>query len=146
MVCLPAIVTAACFVAIILLNLYNRDWKRIPGHALLGVFAVLITLFICEKGSDVVAWVLLGTPFLLVFIGYWVSVWFETKAKPVIPVDPVDNQCQECPCCHFQRCRCRRPCWRPRPKCPDCPTCPDCPKPKPKPKPDNCISPSLANE
>ena len=137
MVCFPAIATTACFVAIIFLDLYNRDWRRIPGHALFGVFAVLLILFICQKASDAIAWILLGSPFVLVFLGYIVSTWLESK--PSIPVPASSNPPSpfpSCECCRYAPCRCRMPCWKPKPK--------PCPKPEPKPKPDNCIKSSLA--
>lgn len=136
MVCLPAVATTAYFVAVILLHLYNRDWNRIPGHALFGVFAVLLILFICQRASEFVAWILLVAPLALVAITYIASSLFS-KESPEAPFDP--SSCP-CPCCHYRACRCRRPCWRPKPPCPKCP---DCPNPKPKPKPDNCIEPSL---
>lgn len=144
MVCLPAIATTAYFVAVILIDLYSRDWSRIPGHSLFGVFAVLLISFICERASEVVAWILLGAPLVFVGIAYVVSSW--TK-KDTTPVDPVKPSCNVCPCCQYRSCRCRRPCWRPKPPCPkckECPTCPECPAPEPpKPKPDNCIKSSL---
>lgn len=140
MVCLPSIATAACFVAILLLDLYNRDWRRIPGHALLGIFAVFLTLFICERSSDFVAWILLGSPFILVFAGYFVSSWLEARPKynpPEPEPSPIGPSGCGCGCCRMSPCRCNRPCWRPRRRCPQ-------PKPEPKPKPDNCIQSSLA--
>ena len=139
MVCLPAIATTAYFVAIILLDLYNRDWQRIPGHALFAVFAVLLVSFICERASEGIAWILLGAPFLLVALSYIASTWLT---KP--STDPSEPQpsCHSCPCCSYKPCRCRRPCWRPKPSCPSCPDCPKT-KPEPKPKPDNCIKSSL---
>ena len=137
MACLPAVAATAYFVAIILFHLYNRDWERIPGHALFGVFAVLLILFICEKGSELMAWILLGAPLALIIIGYFASLLFYAKETPS-PASP-----PPCPCCMYNHCRCARPCWKPRPK-PECPK-PDCPKPDcPKPKPDNCIQDSLA--
>lgn len=140
MVCAPVIAATAYFVAIILLHLYNRDWKRVPGHALFGVFATLLLLFICQRGSETMAWILFGAPFAFVLIAYLVSIWstVEPSDSKVIPVDPPCNP--PCPCCFHRPCNCRRPCWRPKPRCPQYP---DCPKPEPKPKPDNCIKPSL---
>lgn len=137
MVCSPAIATTAYFVAVILLDLYSRDWKRIPGHALFGVFATLLILFICERASEMMAWILLAAPLVLVFISYYFSSWLT---KPETPIDPSEPQpsCNSCPCCHYRPCRCMRPCWRPKPPCPKCPGCPE-----PKPKPDNCIKSSL---
>jgi hypothetical protein len=140
MVCLPAIAVTAYFVAVILLDLYNRNWNLVPGHALFGVFAVLLILFICERASETVAWILFAAPFGLALLGYLATLW--TRSKPSIEAT-LEPSCNQCPCCHYRMCRCRRPCWRPKPVCPKCP---DCPKPEPKPKPDNCIKSSLADE
>lgn len=139
MVCTPAIATTAYFVAIILLDLYNRNWGQIPGHALFGVFATLLILFICERASETTAWILLVAPLGIVFVSYLFSSWFMKKADPSTPDEPSRPSCNICPCCQYRACRCRRPCWRPKPPCPKCP---DCPKP-PQPKPDNCIKGSL---
>ena len=143
MACLPAIATTACFVALILLDLYNHDWRRIPGHALFGVFAVLLILFICEKASHIVAWILLGSPFILVLLGYLLSTWLEQKPTNSIPVDPPN-----CPCCRYNPCSCNgpkpTPCWKPKPGPGPRPGPKPKPKPKPEPKPDNCIQSSLA--
>ncbi len=135
MVCLPAIATTAYFVAIVLLDLYNSDWARVPGHALFGVFATLLILFICERASETMAWILLAAPLGLVFLSYLFSLWYTTKSDPA-PSEPSFRP--SCPCCQYRPCQCRRPCWKPK--------CPECPKPEPKPKPDNCIKDSLANE
>ncbi len=140
MVCLPAIAATAYFIAVILLDLYNRNWKQIPVHALFGVFAVLLILFICERASEAVAWILLFAPLGFVLFGYLASSWLTSPKSEDIPIDPPSSSCGQCPCCSYRSCRCRRPCWRPKPVCPKCP---DCPKPEPKPKPDNCIKSSL---
>lgn len=145
MVCAPGIATTAYFVAVILLDLYNREWNRIPGHALFGVFATLLILFVCEKASEVVAWILLVAPLVIAFISYYLSIWLS-KDSSETPSATIKPSCGSCPCCRYAPCRCRRPCWRPKPPCPKCPDCPkpDCPKPEPKPKPDNCIQSSLS--
>jgi hypothetical protein len=135
MVCSPAIATTAYFVAIILLDLYSRNWGQIPGRALFGVFATLLILFICERGSETMAWILLAAPLGIVFLSYLFSSWFVKKEEPGLPAEPT---CNSCPCCHYRAYRCRRPCWRPKPPCPKCPDCP-----RPQPKPDNCIKDSL---
>ena len=135
MVCAPVIAATAYFVAIILLHLYNRDWKRVPGHALFGVFATLLILFICQRGSETMAWVLFGAPFVLVGFSYLASVSYKPEPSDS-KVVPIDTPCRcPCPCCFQSPCHCRRPCWKPKPRCPKCPDCPDGPTPKPEPKP-----------
>jgi hypothetical protein len=122
-ICPPAIVTAACFVAVILLDLYTHEWTRAPGHALFGVFATLLMIFICQRGSQTVAWTLLAAPFVFILLG-WVFRAFSTmtnydSAPPQEPAwggNHVGYGCS-CPCCGSMPCACMRPCAQPKPLC-----------------------------
>ena len=125
-VCPPAIVTSACFLAIVLLDLYTHDWNRAPGHALFGIFAVLLMIFICQRASQMVAWILLGAPFVLVFLAWIIRAFSEMKKYDDDPVqEPAwggnELSWQGCGCnCGSTPCTCRNPCK---------------PKPNPTPKP-----------
>ncbi|NBO60553.1 MAG: hypothetical protein EBU82_06220 [Flavobacteriia bacterium] len=122
-ICPPAIVTAACFLAVVLLDLYTHDWNRAPGHALFGIFAVLLMIFICQRASDGVAWILLGAPFVLVTFAWIVRAFAQMKKYDNEPAqEPAwggnevnqDQGCP-CPCCGGMPCHCMRPCPQPRP-------------------------------
>lgn len=134
-ICPPAIVTAACFVAVVLLDLYTHDWKRAPGHALFGVFATLLMIFICQRASEGVAWILLAAPFVFVLLAYIFRSYSEMTKYDDVPQqesawsgnDVYSGGCS-CPCCGSSPCSCMR-------ACPVGPSCkPIEPKPKPKPK------------
>ena len=118
-ICPPAVVTAASFVAVIFLDLYRREYRSVPGHALFGVFAVLLMIFICQRGSATVAWILFSVPFLFVFLAYIVRFMSEGKEEPESPTEFV------CPCCRILPCNCRRPCTQPQTQ----------PQPQPQPNP-----------
>jgi hypothetical protein len=131
-ICPPAIVTSACFVAVILLDLYTHDWKRAPGHALFGVFAVLLMIFICQRASQTVAWILLAAPFVLILLGWIFRAFFQMKQYDTEPAqesawagNEVGGYGCPCPCCGSMPCNCMRAC-RDVPKC--------IPKKKPEPK------------
>lgn len=133
-ICPPAIVTAACFVAIVLIDLYIHDWRRAPGHALFGVFAVLLMIFICQRASEGVAWTLLAAPFVLVLLAYiarsyseMVKYDNEPRQESAWYGNEVGYPCS-CPCCNMTPCSCMR-------ACPEKPACR--PKPKPKCRPKN---------
>ena len=160
MACLPAVATTALFIAVILLDLMSKEWRRIPGRALFGIFAVLLVQFICDKGDDWVAWTLLAFPFVLLFIGYIFRVSYNDPSSSAESEPASDDSSCGCPCCGGRPCHCMRPCWMPRWRpCPSPPSppptpkpCPrPCPKPKPcpgpgpGPKPDDCIPNSLAD-
>lgn len=115
-ICPPAILTAACFVAIVLLDLYTHDWRRAPGHALLGVFATLLMIFICQRASHGVAWILLAAPFVLVLLAYLVRSYSEMvkyddqpEQLPAWAGNEVGYGCG-CPCCGSYPCSCMRAC------------------------------------
>jgi hypothetical protein len=122
-ICPPAIVTAACFLAIVLLDLYTHDWNRAPGHALFGIFAVLLMIFICQRASQGVAWILLAAPFVLVAFAWIVRAFAEMKRYDDTPAqEPAwgGNEVGQwsgcpCPCCGSMPCHCMRPCSQPKP-------------------------------
>lgn len=129
-ICPPSIATSAFFVAVLLFDLYSHEWKRVPGHALFGVFAILLMTFICQRGSQTMAWILLGAPFLFLLLAWTARAYSESTpnlpSEPSFPPsDPYDMGCP-CPCCGGSPCNCMRPCPQPAP----------C-KPKPKCKPKN---------
>jgi hypothetical protein len=131
-ICPPAIATAACFVAVVLLDLYLRDWGRAPGHALFGVFATLLMIFICQRGSQGMAWILLGAPFLLVLLGWMFRSYSEMTKYDESPqqedAGAVGNYGCPCPCCGMMPCNCMKACPQ---------TKPCVPKPKSKCRPKN---------
>lgn len=115
MACLPATVTSAFFIAVILLDLFNRDARRVPGHALFGVFAVLLVSFICERTNPGVAWVLILAPVLFLVLGYIVRLITSFDWKSYLTfgsTEPTSTTAlpEPCPCCHYMPCHCRRPC------------------------------------
>jgi len=140
MVCLPGITTAALFTAVIFYDLYDRNWRRIPGHGLFGVFATLLILFVCEKTSEWVAWSILAIPVVFCLIA---SFFTYEPPQPKTQPQPQNHRCHSC---NYNPCRCRR---RPPPPPEDTPLCPSPPKPEPpacKPKndDDNCIKNTFA--
>lgn len=165
MACLPATVLGAYFIAIILLDLYTRDWRRAPGHALLGAFAILLTNFICERASEGVAWMLIFAPFFILLLAYILRLFpylYRTYVQPLFSstskTTPVESA-PPCNCCDAQPCECEVPCPslvvkptpkpeplpepEPEPK-PEPTPPPSCPPPEPaKPKQPTCIKGSL---
>ena len=140
MVCLPGITTAALFTAVILYDLYDRNWSRIPGHGLFGIFATLLILFICERTSEWVAWSLLTIPIVFLFLASFIA--YDTPQKVVRP-----PQRDLCSCCSENPCRRYRESRRRRPIPPtETPVCPSPPKQPSEPKKEeaNCIKNTLA--
>lgn len=80
-ICLPAITTAGLFTAILILDLINRQYRLIFGHALFGFVCILLILYLCEKSADYVAWILLITPFVLIFLGWSIGALRSASGK-----------------------------------------------------------------
>jgi len=144
MVCLPGITTAALFTAVIFYDLYDRNWRSIPGHGLFGIFATLLILFICERTNEWVAWSLLTIPLAFCLLASFIT--YEPAQKAVAP-----SQAPSCHSCHYNPCKCRKAYRnrRPPPPAEDPPVCPSPPKPeppacKPKNEDDNCIKNTLS--
>ena len=120
-ICPPAIVTSACFIAVVLLDLYTHDWARAPGHALFGVFAVLLMIFICQRGSTTMAWILLAAPFVFVLFAWSMRAYSQMTKNDNLPPQEAAWDGNEvgcgCPCCGSTSmpCRCMKPCLQPTP-------------------------------
>lgn len=80
--CRPAFVTAALFIAILILDLAKRDYRLIGGHFLFGIIAVLLMLFLCNNEAEVVAWGVLLLPFILLAIGLVIGAIQKTSGEP----------------------------------------------------------------
>lgn len=156
MACLPATFATAYFIAVILMDLYTRDWRRVPGHALFGVFAVLLLGFICEKGSEGMAWILLLAPLIFLILGYFVRLltavdWKNYFIRSVSDAEQNARESYSKSECDAEPCECGKPCppptpEQPRPSCPPCPRCQGgSPPPPPQPKPGSCIKGTLTD-
>lgn len=80
--CRPAFVTAALFIAILILDLAKRDYRLLGGHFLFGIIAVLLMLFLCQNEAEVVAWGVLLLPFILLAIGLVIGAIQKTSGEP----------------------------------------------------------------
>jgi hypothetical protein len=122
-ICPPSFTAAALFVAFILYDMTQRDFQRIPGRLFFGIIAIVLLNYLCQKGAEKLAWILLGFPILLVLIGVIFSPrYYQEDTR--IPKQPCD---EPKPCCQHRPCGCPRPCPLPPPP------------PPPKVRPDNCI-------
>ena len=80
--CTPAFVTAALFIAVLILDLAKRDYRLLGGRFLLGIIAVLLMLFLCKNNAEFVAWGVLLLPFILLAIGLVIGAIQKTSGEP----------------------------------------------------------------
>jgi hypothetical protein len=98
--CTPAVVTAALFTSLLFLDLFRREYKLLPGHAIFGVLATLLMTVLCQKGATLTAWGLLALPFLFLTIGWmiWAIEQQDHTSRPTYPIGPkpAANPCLTC--------------------------------------------------
>lgn len=86
--CRPALFTTALFVSIILADLFRQEYFNIFGHSLFAAISILMVNVLCQNGLTFVAWGLLITPFVLLFIG-WMIVLIERQSISPPAATPV---------------------------------------------------------
>ena len=112
--CLPAYTTGAIFVSLILIDLFQRDWRQVPTRFLFGAVAVFLMTYVCEAYGSGLGWVLLAIPTFVLILGLY-FVWSDAGVEQK-PVEPTKPQCGGgCPCCKSRPCHCKRPCPKPSP-------------------------------
>ena len=116
-ICLPTLATAGLFAAVIILDLFNREYKLILGHLLLAFVSILLVLYLCQRNAEVVAWALFITPFVLIFLGWILGQLQSVSGKSQATVSLASSSgiqikkpamygygggcsvCREYPCC-----------------------------------------------
>jgi len=117
----PAVIASAIFFASIIVSLRDKNTFAAFTTSLLAIPVVLLIVFLCQKNLDVVAYMLILVPIILVYIGYNIGIKRDdngvaVSSKPTIPektntvqdrLEPVAGTftCEKCnkyPClCRF---------------------------------------------
>ena len=91
MVYYPALITSAIFFAAILVNLKNRDNATAFGIGLLAIPAILFLSYLSQKKMDILAYLLLLVPIIIVVAGYEMGI----KREEPSPVSDTSNSSNE---------------------------------------------------
>ena len=78
----PPLVLSAIFFAAIVVNLNNKDYATVFGLALLGIPSTLFLTFLSQKGLNVLAYILLLVPIVVVIAGYEMGVKSSSSTPP----------------------------------------------------------------
>lgn len=121
----PALIASAIFFASIIVNLRDKNNFGAFITSLLAIPTVLFIVFLCQKNLDIIAYVLILVPIVLVYVGYSLGIkrddsgqgisstsiepTKDTNNKPKVPerIEPIAGtfQCEKCvkyPCiCRF---------------------------------------------
>lgn len=98
--CPPAITAGAIFTALIVKDIYEKNYKDIIFHLVGSVVSVLGISALCQTIGDTAGWILLLIPFFVLIVGFYIQ-WVQgtPAAKPVeVPADGCCPLCGSCPC------------------------------------------------
>jgi len=87
----PSLIASAIFFANIVVNLNDRNYANVLFTSLLAIPTVLFLFFLSQKNLDIIAYILILVPIILVFVGYNMGIKLQQQASilPVIPQQPV---------------------------------------------------------
>ncbi len=103
-ICPPAITAGAIFTALIVKDIYEKNYKDILFHLVGTVISVLGISALCQYVGDTAGWILLLIPFFVLIVGFYIQ-WVQGTPDPK-PVSAQANTC--CPLCGNCPCHCNR--------------------------------------
>jgi hypothetical protein len=112
MVYYPALVLSAIFFAAIVVNLKNQNNANAFGISLLAIPSVLFLTYLSQKKMDILAYILLVVPIIVVVAGYQMGIKNEEPPmqieKEVIPprIEPKEEVATPCKRCTVSPCMC----------------------------------------
>lgn len=97
----PASITAgAIFTALVVKDIYEKNYKEIVFHIVGGILSVIGLAAVCKSVGDSAGWILLLIPFFVLIVGFYI-LWVEgTPDQKPLPA-PQENccpLCSQCPC------------------------------------------------
>lgn len=81
----PALITSAIFFAAIVVNLKNQNYGTVFGLGLLAIPSVLFLLYLSQINYDILAYILLAVPIIIVVAGYEMGIKKDLNIPASIP-------------------------------------------------------------
>jgi hypothetical protein len=88
----PALILSAIFFASVLVNIHDKLYGNALLTSLLAIPCVLFLVFLSQKNLDIIAYFLILTPIILVYVGYKMGVppsnktlVLDTSGNNVVP-------------------------------------------------------------
>jgi len=70
----PALITSAIFFGAIVVNLQNKFYGTVIFTSLVAIPSLLLMVFLSQKNLDILAYILIVAPIILVIVGYSMGV------------------------------------------------------------------------
>jgi hypothetical protein len=87
----PAIIASAIFFASIVINLRDKNNYGAFITSLIAIPTVIFIIFLSQKNLDIIAYILILVPIILVFIGYSIGIRRDDTGAPATP-NRVENE------------------------------------------------------
>ena len=87
----PAIIASAIFFASIIINLRDQNNYGAFLTCLIAIPTVIFIIFLSQKNLEIIAYILILVPIVLVFIGYSIGIKRDDTGAPVTP-NKVDKE------------------------------------------------------
>ena len=93
----PALVTTAIFFGAISVNLHERNYGTVLFMALLAIPSVILQVLLSQKGYEIVGYILIIVPIILVYVGYSLGIQKEQLIdmpivrKPTLPFSTINT-------------------------------------------------------
>jgi hypothetical protein len=85
----PVIVTAACFAAVLALDVFRHNYIELPVKALFAFFCVLVVSALCNANMYGIAWLVTFAPLFLIAGSMLIrDYWIRLSASKTIQVPP----------------------------------------------------------
>jgi hypothetical protein len=95
--CPPAITASAIFTALIVKDIYEKNYKDIIFHVVGGILSVIGLSVICESIGSTAGWILLLIPFFVLIVGFYIQ-WVQGTPDVKPPIQSCCPLCGQCPC------------------------------------------------
>lgn len=112
----PPLIISAIFFAAIAVNLRNNDYATVFGLALLAIPSILFLTFLSQKGLNILAYILILVPIVVVIAGYEMGKSPTPAPEPApapvpapAPIDriePKEGVKEDCSKCKVNPCMC----------------------------------------
>jgi len=88
----PALITSAIFFGAIVVNLHSGFYGTVILTSLLAIPSILLLVFLSQKNLDILAYILILVPIILVIVGYSMGVKKPSTPKPTVTPPPPSSE------------------------------------------------------
>lgn len=93
----PALITSAIFFGSIVVNLHDKNFGTVIFLSLVAIPSILLQVFLSQKEWDLLGYILISIPLILVYVGYSIGIQKETVIIMTKQTQPTQSIQQSIP-------------------------------------------------